>query len=493
MLTQIHQDRQETRYSAQVRTLSRVSRGRGRHSEGPNAFWKSPTNGIFMLFTIGMVFVEKYHWLSGVNRGLGIILVLMGVTVLRKARNALAPEVLLFAAFLVWAFVTGSFRQGDKAYYFHLVRLTGQNVALFLAVILYTFRKRGSDDIFGMFPLVAVILAWYSFASGELGDVRTGETQFATSIVANPNFLGFLGLYGLMGAMFLLGRGASRGLQKWYTLLSIPLALLVILISASRKSFISALVFVLAWGLFAQRRLVKRSMRPAFLMVAVFVAFWMLVTHILPGTYLGAKFRRSMDDPKVDTTRYELHKVGLQLFAESPIVGVGFGSFGQYTGGPYAHSDYMEILATTGLVGFMLHFSIYAVFFRRIRRIEIWESRPEALFRLGLYKAVSLSLLVLGAGAPNFMSPFHWMIVGAMIGHTRVLETGHEPGRASPCRPLWRASPNDSHIAPGHVSRSLSAFRAGGPWQPARGGHCRTRGRTSLHPEGDGLTTTRSP
>jgi O-antigen ligase len=64
-------------------------------------------------------------------------------------------------------------------------------------------------------------------------------------------------------------------------------------------------------------------------------------------------------------TRANMVQIGLELFKKNPILGVGFGNFSyhyyyEYSGWAqtYAHNNYVEILADTGIVGFVLYYIV---------------------------------------------------------------------------------------------------------------------------------------
>jgi O-antigen ligase len=82
----------------------------------------------------------------------------------------------------------------------------------------------------------------------------------------------------------------------------------------------------------------------------------------------------------------------------------------------------MEALATTGIVGLVLCFSIYLVLWLRLRRILKKRKDATSRYMVGLYQATIITTLFIGLGTPNFMNPFHLYIVGVMVGHARAME-----------------------------------------------------------------------
>ena len=61
-----------------------------------------------------------------------------------------------------------------------------------------------------------------------------------------------------------------------------------------------------------------------------------------------------------DATRAKMIEVGLQLFRQRPILGYGIGNYTRISGmGGYSHNNYIEVLVSTGLLGFALYYIPY--------------------------------------------------------------------------------------------------------------------------------------
>jgi O-antigen ligase len=114
---------------------------------------------------------------------------------------------------------------------------------------------------------------------------------------------------------------------------------------------------------------------------------------------------------------------------------VGLGNFVTHSSsGAYAHSDFMEVLATTGFVGFVLYFSIYLVLWRRLRRVSKRHTDATSRYMAGLYQAAIITLLTLGLGVPNFLNPLHLYVIGVLVGHTLAMEQGLRSTRPAASR-----------------------------------------------------------
>jgi tetratricopeptide (TPR) repeat protein len=139
-----------------------------------------------------------------------------------------------------------------------------------------------------------------------------------------------------------------------------------------------------------------------------------LITSLLYSLLLGSAQVLSRFQNIVDMDRYAAFKGALKIFAEFPIIGSGLGTFGEIfyryepasLQGDYyiqTHSDWLQLLAETGGLGFSLVTIAWISFF--FKMAQEWRRRRDRLARgLGLG-----GLAALGAGAFHALAefPFH--------------------------------------------------------------------------------------
>ena len=65
--------------------------------------------------------------------------------------------------------------------------------------------------------------------------------------------------------------------------------------------------------------------------------------------------------------RMVYNQIGIELFKNHPLLGIGLHNanryISQYYGHPHLHNNFIELLACGGIVGFLIHYSIYIVIF----------------------------------------------------------------------------------------------------------------------------------
>jgi O-antigen ligase len=139
-----------------------------------------------------------------------------------------------------------------------------------------------------------------------------------------------------------------------------------------------------------------------------------LSASLLYSLFLGSAQALSRFQNLVDWDRYMAFKGAIKIFTEFPLVGSGLATFGDvfYKYEPvnlkgvyfiYTHSDWLQLLAETGLLGFLLVTVAWLSFFSKMA--QQWRRRQNRFARgLGLG-----CLAVLGAGAFHALAefPFH--------------------------------------------------------------------------------------
>ncbi|WP_027209868.1 O-antigen ligase family protein [Burkholderia sp. WSM2232] len=273
--------------------------------------------------------------------------------------------------------------------------------------------------------------ALYIVGTGLLGIFTNPDNSFGSYFIARNAAGGFFAM------LFCLGVGCY--LQKRSTLLLGLLAMnaLMLFSTYSRGSLLGAAA-VLPYLYFGRKRWML-----AVLMGGLIVgSLAMAVYHTDPGVdYMGYPFSIHNQDAKVANLniRYEwLWPRALAYFGQSPIVGLGFGSFDDHIGrvvsyfhlfgapsdilvehsDSHAHNSYLNFLAETGVIGLFLMLS----FFWKLVEWSKLGAAAGALVGGGqnfaAFRFVEISsvcLLVMAATEHRLVSPSNVLILSLVI------------------------------------------------------------------------------
>lgn len=204
------------------------------------------------------------------------------------------------------------------------------------------------------------------------------------SLMNNPNTFACF----LLGAAFLLWK-VDRGRRDWTDGLCYGMAFLGVLLAASRTAMLLAALF-LVYLIFCGLR--DKNWKPAVKMVCLALAALAVTVGLaaVKGEDKVEAFDR-LDQMTSDTIldksnkngRIYNVKKGLEIFADHPVVGTGFGTFGsagslmvtpelyqQYELEPtfYADNEYIKVFVETGAVGTLVFCAFLLLLLEHCRR-----------------------------------------------------------------------------------------------------------------------------
>ena len=412
------------------------------------ALWVGP----FILLAVTLSPLEYWNW---VVKGLGILL--GGAYLAYSIRARVLPnlEMIIFITWVAWA-LTGAF-VAESGYLFWSQWATIFQIWVLLVIISgLTFAQRLLSFNLVWFLVAAFLLGGYSFVTGEFRRAATeGTVERVAGLAMNANQFGWIMLLATVAmAYFWMLPTRARALK--YTVLSLGMAAagVATVLSGSRKALIGLAVFYVLWLWFCYRRDALR--RPVVMAMALGV--------LAVGALLMAQFAREMPVAQRfqetwdaftgkrmgggGMNRLDLYGIAWRLFLKSPVVGVGMDNFRLYSGGAVAHSEYAEIAADTGLVGFVLYFAVFVVLWRRCGRIIKEHPDPLAVRVAGLARALLIVVMILNLGRYNYMDKPAWIVFGSLIGYTSAVWQSWRAQQASaaPAAPAPAAWPTPLRV-----------------------------------------------
>jgi O-antigen ligase len=316
--------------------------------------------------------------------------------------------ILAITAVLVFSAFVSGITQADIASV-GLVTTLGEDpsrmrISRALFVILFAFFVKNPRDLRGvlfLFIALSVLTAWSgaSAAAGGQGmaarapgsvGYRAGGTQVLLESTANPNRLGMIATL----ALIYIWEYTETVRSKLFRLAALGVVLLLVVtvfMTASRGGLIG-LVFA-GVMMFARRSGSGARILYGFIAIAVAGA---LVQELVPQEALDritaipglssntAETTNSLGQSSVDKREYTIG-IGLQVWKQSPIIGVGPGNWAyvRYSIDPLrsagaAHNSFLEMLAEGGIVSLALYLWLFYFTIRNVLRCE-WN--PEIIAR----------------------------------------------------------------------------------------------------------------
>jgi len=390
---------------------------------------------LILAVMVGTFFTAEGNIYRLLNQGMAGAVVLIYSWCHIQLRPRIPAEFYLAGLFVAWSWGSGLLVAKDTEWVMSYGIMLARFVIFAACVGGITLVRGNPARGFIAFVAVAIHLSLWVLTSGDFNELLIGQSDFR-DLGVNRNSAGLHLLWGIAGMAFLWGM--TNNLAYRIILLAASLTSIFTLIStASRKSFISLLLFISLWLVYCHIKGARRGVVTLALVAIVSFGVYFLIVDVVPETYLGQRLEQTIEDRGFNATRRGMYNEGWEMLLENPLTGVGLGNFTvQSSFDAYSHSDAIEILSTTGAVGFCLYFPIYLLLWRRIRRIRRWTNDPRTVYQIGVYQALLLTILAVGLGAPHFLSLFVWVLLALMIGHTSTLERSLS-SRRIPVKRVW--------------------------------------------------------
>lgn len=262
-----------------------------------------------------------------------------------------------------------------------------------------------------------------------------GNQERQGGISGGTNALGFYCFMGILGGLALLGEWRSK-LLRTVLLVGCGICLYGVAGAASKGAFLLTVLAVVLWPVLCFREQLRRRLT---VLVPAGVAALIVVVGlpwIMENTFLGARLERARHLEEGSTqARLELLMLGLKLFGEHPVTGVGLGQFAVESGlGRYTHNEWAELLSNTGLVGFLLYLGAYAVLWHRLTQVLQRCRNPRVRYHANFGRLIVLLLLLSGmVFRPNFLSIESMFLIAVAVGTGQWVELR--------CRLEWPGAP----------------------------------------------------
>lgn len=359
-------------------------------------------------FTLGFIFFSRFEGFTFIFQK--IIIPLTFLYLLLRNLNIITKIGILSLYILFIIMASTSFvhtiNMERTLRFFQL--MIGSFMLLFIYVVVLIHNPKLLKTIAYAFILSAILFILTMDMSPE-----NQESDRVMGITSNPNIFGLFMIYAIFGVAF-LWKEANKKLRIFLVSV-VVLSFYGIISAASRKSMISVGVFLSLWAvlLFVSEK--------NFLKTSVFVVSIMFVSYFIYNVFyldsiMMLRFEYAEESGK---GRYDIATEGFKLFKSSPLIGVGLGTFQEYSdSGKYAHNDFFELIATLGLFGLIIYVSIYYWLISTINKVKKNVKNKNVIYILNTFIFIIITMIVLGVGRPHFFDTFSMSLFGIMAGYT---------------------------------------------------------------------------
>lgn len=330
----------------------------------------------------------------------------------------------------------------DYAYVNNMVRLIGLPIMIWSIFVIAARYGSWSDAVlrngviaYGIALPIHVIWGVMTYA-GEIG-----PKMRISGLYENANHFGVACVIGvLLMASFHWGMTAGR-VRRCLVVIISSSGFIGILLSGSRQAILGVSLGLVVLGIVHMARASNWSayVRIVLLVVALCGAamYWNSKTGHLERLESAILAGTGSDNVEYDgslVTRSELFEAGFRMFADYPVLGVGINQFRVHARSygaskdVYAHSNYVEVIATTGIVGSMIYFSMYVVLI-----LAVWVTRRLRVRceckrrRWGFALSYMVVLLFFDVARVSYIGPLEWFGLSITASCLVVRKCVHQP------------------------------------------------------------------
>lgn len=309
-------------------------------------------------------------------------------------------------------------------------RVRGVFLLLVFVIFATTYAIQERSPIMFIYALIvgALSLSVYMFViygfSGMMTAMRTGNGRIGSEI-NNVNAIGNSLAVGMVATI-----GMAVFYKKWAVLLLLFPMVMSMIITGSRTAVLSLLAGVLTIVLLAQRSRknpIQKTLGAIVLLIGVwaatrnFPATRELVLRLENALFFFTGKQSVFKESSVEM-RMDFIELGWQAFLRSPIWGNGIGCAGyaiqeEYNKVTYLHNNYIEILASGGIIGFILYYTPYVLVFRSLRNWIFNYKVTNPI--IGVSFALLVSKMIGHMGTVMYYSKIEYVLIALWITVSR--------------------------------------------------------------------------
>ena len=362
---------------------------------------------LYTLASINFRGLEDYTWVPNI---MGILLCLNFMLNLTKIKIEFNYALLILLILVVWNLIS-VFPNPDVFRYF----ITSLLIFI-LAFVVYNIcatYPEAIDYIKFAFIISLFIQIWIS--NNFIQYTEWGTIDRHRGTIGNAN------LYSIfinIAFIFLLQKlGKPKNIIRYILIISvISLVVFEVINSGSRKGIIFTVLIILFYY-FSSFQKVNNLNKIIYLTFGLFFLY-QAVLYIMNSQYFYRFFASFYynDISYIELHRYALAQDGLRLFYEKPIFGWGGDGFKYFNSinKTYSHMNFIELLVNYGLIGFLLFYSMYIWFFKKVS--EIKDNKDSVISDKYIFIFFLLVTLVLDLAMVRIFERIYWIIISMYIG-----------------------------------------------------------------------------
>lgn len=201
----------------------------------------------------------------------------------------------------------------------------------------------------------------------------------------------------------------SENKKKVLYILCIFLLVIIILLLGSRRALLIWVLCTLLLIVLSFRKTIKPLIISGSLIIIVYnMIFKIDVFYNIIGSRI-ISYNNLSTSSSGDNIRQQLIRLGIDLFKERPILGWGVNNFRYLSGlNMYSHNNYIELLVSLGIVGFLVFYMLHVIIISRID----FRNKNDYIFFVIIIAVISSDFV-----APSFSVMYIHFFLSIIVGY----------------------------------------------------------------------------
>lgn len=283
-----------------------------------------------------------------------------------------------------------------------------QLFVLFFFSYMYIKQIGRLEDYYNAMYLSGIGLIFYSLyvyggLSGFLTIMSTGHRM--GDLIGNQNTYGLVFANAALVALYYF----FFNNEKRHVLLA---GLLIFFGFSSGSKKVAFLLLIGLLFLILSKHGIRKLFKVIFYSTVSLLVGWVFINLPVFSTILKRlESYLSVSGNSSDNLRAELIRYGLELFAENPLFGYGLNNYRLFHwSGVYSHNNYIEVLVSLGIVGFIVY---YLIFVKSITTLFRKRRYLNPIHFLLIFSIISS--FIFDYGMVQFYSKDIWIFMGVML------------------------------------------------------------------------------
>ena len=372
---------------------------------------------LLYMFTICIYCFDGDPQLNKIMYAVGVLFLIAAIMSVGGLKKVPASFIIDLLPFVIFCFMSCAWSVNPDVSLRRSITLL-ENFVVFWVMWLFIARNKLQQHVIRAISLAGSIFAIYivAYYGGLRAFIRLMEmANMRTRIGGEVAHLSQIGQSLSISSVFMF----SLALKEigWKRIIRYGLVIIQVIVILASQSRTGLLIFLLGSGFTLFEYMKKRGSNGGVVTVVLIILVCIVLTRMIDLASVLERWEGVFSTGGKDSssvTRIAMINEGISFFFYRPLLGYGVGTSGSISVyETYFHNNYVELLATTGILGFILHYRMFIKTLCCLLRIS--KNKGEDSFLIQTTTISVVLLLVLMFFTVTYYVKYIYLIIVLML------------------------------------------------------------------------------